>query len=235
MLASSEKNAAIDAFLMALMTTPYSDITLRDVAARADLSLAKLAMDVSSKLDLIEGFAHRIDETVLAGDDPDMGDEPVRERLFDVMMRRYDALLPHKLALLQLERDARRDPLLAMALARIAGQSMRRMALGADIDLDGPQGALVLAGLMRLHMQVIRVWLNEDDDGQARTMAELDKALRQAERRMADVESVSKMMRGEGGPTGGPLCRLRARMDARRAASNAGRDDASHNDAAQAA
>ena len=222
MLTKTQTNAVVDAFLEALTITPYPGISLRSVAQVAKVPLAKVLLQFSTRLDLVDAFARRVDEEVLAGDDPDMAQEPARERLFDVLMRRYDALMPHKLALIQLERDARRDPMLALALGRIAARSMVRMAASADLDVEGARGALVLAGLLQVHGRVMRVWLKEGDAGQALTMAQLDKVLRQAERRMADMDSMARMMRGEGGPDGGPLCRLRDAMRRRSGAAESG-------------
>ncbi|MBV6656411.1 MAG: TetR/AcrR family transcriptional regulator [Devosiaceae bacterium] len=216
MLSSDQTDAVIDSFLALLMTRSMGSIAMREIATGADVPLADVLLTFSSKLDVLEAFAARIDAQVLAEDDPDMASEPARERLFDVLMRRYDALLPHKLALIQLERDIRSDPALGLQIARIAGRSMERMAASADVDVDGPRGALVMAGLLRLHRTVLRAFLAEEDGGQAKTMAALDTGLRQAERRIGDLDRVMTMMTGQGGPSGGPLCRLRAAMDRRR-------------------
>lgn len=213
MLNAEETNTLVDGLLTALVTRSYNDITLREIASQADLPLAKVLMQVSSKMELLEAFAARIDAQVLAEDDPDMAQEPVRERLFDVLMRRYDALLPNKLSLIQLERDARRDPALGLALVRIVSTSMKRMAVSAHVETDGLKGAVVLAGMMQLHGRVMRVWLHEEDSGQALTMAELDKALRQAEERVADMESITSVLRGERSLfAGNPLGCLRERF-----------------------
>jgi AcrR family transcriptional regulator len=225
MLSPEQTDALVDSLLKALLTGSFHDITLRQVAADADLPLAKVLMQISSKMELLEAFAKRIDEAVLAEDDPDMADEPVRERLFDVLMRRYDALLPHKLSLIQLERDARRDPALALALINIVSASMKRMALSAHVETDGLKGALVLTGMMQLHSKVMRVWLREDDAGQAQTMAELDKALRQAEDRVSDLESLASILRGERSPFAGDFLRNNPLSCLRDQFSNAGRDD----------
>lgn len=222
MLTKAQSTKTVDAFMNLLVTESFSSVTLRGVADEANVPLAKLVMTFSQKTELLDAFASRIDEIVLADDDPDMGDEPARERLFDVLMRRYDALLPYKLALIQLEKDARRDPALMLELARIASRSMRRMAVSADLDVEGARGGLVLTGLLRLHERTMRVFLAEEEGGQAKTMASLDTALRQAERRMRDIDRSVTLMRGEGGPTGGPLCRLRAAMDRRRDGESAG-------------
>lgn len=226
MLTKVQNNAVIDAFLRALPARSYAEISLRSLAQDAKVPLARLVMAYASKLDLIEAYAARVDEAVLAGDDPDMAGEPARERLFDVLMRRYDALLADRPALVQLEKDARRDPVLAMNIARIAAKSMRRMAASAHLDVEGARGALVLAGMLQVHRSVLAVWLAESDEGQAQTMAELDRALRQAERRIGDLDRTASMLGSKSWPDlgrEGVLCRLRARMMGR---SNMGRSTA---------
>lgn len=233
MLSPEETNALVDSLLAALLTRSFNDISLRDIAADADLPLAKVLMQVSSKMELLEAYAKRVDAQVLAEDDLDMAEEPVRERLFDVLMRRYDALLPNKLSLVQLDRDARRDPALGLVLVRIVSTSMKRMAVSAHVETEGLKGAVVLAGMMQVHGRVMRVWLAEEDAGQALTMAELDKALKQAEDRVGDIESVASILRGERSPfsgdffTANPLTCLRERFQRRE-------DDAS-DDAVEAA
>lgn len=215
MLSPEQTDTLVDSLFNALLTRSFHDITLRQIAADAELPLTKVLMQVSSKMELLEAFARRIDQEVLSGDDPDIADEPVRERLFDVLMRRYDALLPHKLSLIQLERDARRDPALALALINIVSASMKRMAVSAHVDTEGLKGAVVLTGMMQVHGKVMRVWLGEEDAGQAQTMAALDKALREAEDRVGDLQSLAAIVRGEQSLFSGrnPLSCLRERFN----------------------
>lgn len=194
MLTKKETEAVVSAFMAALMTGPYGDISLRAVAEAAKVPLTKLVMHGATRADLLAAFADRIDAIVVDGDDPGMMEEPPRERLFDVMMRRYDALLPHKLALIQLERDARRDPALALDLVRLTGRSLQRMAASVGVDAQGPRGMVVMAGLAGIHARVLRVWLKESDEGQAKTMAELDRLLREAERRIGDLDRVARIV-----------------------------------------
>ena len=52
-----------------------------------------------------------------------MAEEPARERLFDVLMRRLEALAPYKEAVRSLLRSARRNPGLALALNAMAVRS----------------------------------------------------------------------------------------------------------------
>ena len=88
MLTKKETEAVVSAFMAALMTGSYGDISLRAVAEPAKVPLTKLVMHGATRADLLAAFADRIDAIVVDGDDPGMMEEPPRERLFDVMMRR---------------------------------------------------------------------------------------------------------------------------------------------------
>ena len=69
-------------------------------------------------------FVRRIDEQVLTSRDPDLAEEAPRERLFDILFGRFEALGPYRPAIRNLGRAARRDPLLARELNRIVTNAM---------------------------------------------------------------------------------------------------------------
>ncbi len=118
-----------------------------------------------------------VDRAVLAATDDDMADEPPRERLFDVLMRRLEILAPHKAAVRSLTRSASRNPGLAFALNGLAVRSLQWMLTAADISASGPKGMVRAQGLALLFASVLRIWADDDDPGLARTMAALDRAL----------------------------------------------------------
>jgi hypothetical protein len=124
----------------------------------------------------------QIDVEVLAGADADMAEESPRERLFDVLMRRIELLEPRKDAVRSLMRSCRRNPGLALALNRLAVRSQQWMLTAADIPAHGPPGAVRAQGLALLFASVLRVWVQDDDPGHARTMAALDRALARGQR-----------------------------------------------------
>ena len=104
-------------------------------------------------------------------------EEPARERLFDVLMRRLEMLGPHREAVRSLLRSARRNPPLAFALNGLAIRSQQWMLTAAGIEASGPRGLLRAQGLAVLFASVLRTWVHDDDPGLARTMAALDRAL----------------------------------------------------------
>ncbi|MFQ5959449.1 MAG: TetR family transcriptional regulator [Alphaproteobacteria bacterium] len=162
-------------------TQGWRDTTLADIAAAARLSLAEVNGVFRSKEAILAAFVRGIDAQVLAGDEPELADQPPRDRLFDVIMRRFDALAPHKEAVRAIVRDSLCDPLAALCGACSLGQSMAWMLEAARIDSAGLCGLVRIKGLAAVYLSALRVWLNDDSEDMARTMAALDKRLRQAE------------------------------------------------------
>ena len=179
----SGSDAILDAFLTLVAHKGYREVTLRDVAAAADTGLADLYRLYPDKMALVAGVVARVDAAVLAGTprqvDPE---ETARDRLFDVMMRRYDALKPHREAIRSIVRAARRDPLLALALAPSARRSMAAMLEAAGLSSEGVPGAVRQNGLLAIYAAVSRVFDGDDSADLSKTMAALDGRLKTAER-----------------------------------------------------
>ena len=191
---------------------PFEEIGLADVAGGAGVSLAQLRGEFSSTLGILAAHVKTVDRAVLAQDMSDMEEEPARERLFDVLMRRIEILAPHREAVRSLMRSIRRNPPLALALNGLAVRSQRWMLTAAGIPASGPRGFIRAQGLAALFASVLRVWVNHDDTGLARTMAALDRALARGQR-LAASSTICAISRqgcagcaaaGAGGATGTP-------------------------------
>jgi len=181
MTASAE--TVLDAFIGLISERGFVEVTLRDVAAAADLGLADLYRLFPDKVALAAAFMARIDAAVLAGTprqaDPE---ETARDRLFDVMMRRYDALKPYRAASGAIRRAGTRDLLLALALGPALRRSMAAMLEAAGLPSDGLPGAVRQNGLLAIHHAVARVFDRDDSVDLSKTMAALDSRLKIAER-----------------------------------------------------
>lgn len=176
---------AVDAALELAATNGWGATSLGDIAEAAGISLADLRRAYPSKIAILNAFAARIDEAVLSDLDPDVADKPAYERLFDVLMKRFDALNPHKEAVRSMLRASSCD---AEALVFCGSLSLRRsmrwMLEAADLDSSGLRGALRIKGLSLLYLSVMRVWLTDETEDMARTMAALDRRLRRIDRMM---------------------------------------------------
>jgi AcrR family transcriptional regulator len=189
--------------LALLAETPIERIGLAEIAKEAGVSLTQLRGEFASKLAILAAHLKAVDRAVLAEDLSDMAEEPPRERLFDVLMRRLEALAPHREAARSLIRSAGRNPPLALALNGLAVRSQQWMLTAAGINASGPRGMMRAQGLAVLFSSVLRTWSRDEDPGLARTMAALDRALARGQRFAGLLDDLCRI------PS--RLCRLRPR------------------------
>ena len=182
MVQPKTRNRIVDSLMELAAERPWDEVTLEAVAARAGVTLSTLRAAFDGRAAILAEFARRIDGDVLSGLDAEMAEEAPRERLFDVLFSRFEVLGPYKQAIRNLGVAARRDPLLALELNAITTRSMNWMLSAAGIPASGLSGRLRAQGLAFVWARTMRVWLDDDDPGLARTMAELDTRLRQGER-----------------------------------------------------
>ena len=171
----------IAAFMSLLADKPIERIGLAEIAERAGVTLADLRGEFGSPLAVLAAHAKELDRKVLAEVDPDMEEESPRERLFDVLMRRLELLSAHKEAVRSLLRSVRRDPPLALALNAMAVRSQQWMLTSAGIGASGPKGMVRAQGLALLFANVLRTWVDDEDDN-TQTLAALDRELARGQR-----------------------------------------------------
>ncbi|MBL8574846.1 MAG: TetR/AcrR family transcriptional regulator [Hyphomicrobiaceae bacterium] len=202
MATEKQRQKIISAFMAELATNRWQAIGLDRIADAAGLSLAQLRGAYADKAAIIADFAARIDQAVLDGHDPNMAGEPVKDRLFDVLMRRFDALAPHKVAIKGLVASVRRDPALALMLNRVAVGSQRWMLAAAGLDHSGLEGRIRAQALALAFAHVLETWIDDDAEGWPKTLAELDRVLARLDR----LARVAEQLRGF-------LAPLKARVD----------------------
>ena len=160
----------------------WRDTTMMDIAEGAGLTLVEMRGLFASKTAILAGLIRQTDDIILRDDGGDMAGEPVRDRLFDVIMRRLDALAHYRAGLAAVARELPRDPCALACLAAGPGRrSLQWMLEAARIQPWGLAAPLQQKGLGLVYLSVFRVWLNDDGDDQAKTMAALDKALGRVE------------------------------------------------------
>jgi AcrR family transcriptional regulator len=172
----------IEALLTLLGEKRFEQIGLAELAKSAGVSLAELRGEFGSTLAILAAHIKEIDKAVLAGIDADIAEEPAREQLFDVLMRRLELLEPHKEAIRSLMRSAARNPGLALALNAMAVRSQQWMLTAANINAAGPLGQIRAQGLALMFANVLRTWIDDDEKGLSRTLAALDGALASGQR-----------------------------------------------------
>ncbi|MBB2963414.1 TetR/AcrR family transcriptional regulator [Methylobacterium sp. R2-1] len=187
------REAAVEALMRLAAEQPWNDIEVGDIAREAGLTLAELRDLFPSKGAVLGGLSRIIDRKVLDVDTADLADEPARERLFDVLMRRLDAMTPYKPALRRIAFALRGDVLSMLALNGVALNSHRYMLAAAGIDTEGPLGRLKLQGTVIAFARTVEVWLDDDDPALARTMAKLDREIRRGETIMERADDARRL------------------------------------------
>ena len=151
----------------------------RDVAREAGVSFAALYARAPGRRALLLALSARLDRQALEQAEGEDAPSP-RDRLFEAFMSRLEVMAPHRDALLAVGRSE------GVALAPALPRTARALAEGAGVDTSGARGALRVAALTGAWARTLQVW--RDDEGALnRTMAEIDKLLTQADRRLARV------------------------------------------------
>ncbi len=176
------RDRVIDAALKLASDSAWRSISLGDIARATRISLATLQKNFGSKTAIVGAVMARTNATVLSGVDSSADSEPARDRLLDAIMRRLDALQPHKPAICSILRDMLSDPAGLICLAPGFFNSMAWTLEAAGIGSAGPGGRLRVKGLGVIYLGALCVWSRDDTSDQGGTLAFLDRRLRQAER-----------------------------------------------------
>lgn len=165
---------------------PWQEISLRQIAEAAGMTLAGLSEIYKSKGEILRAFVRQVDREVLTKAPAPRDGESARDALFEVVMARFDVLDPYRAALRSIADSGEVE----LALLKPMCSSQAWMLEAAGIDAEGPAGAIRTAGLASVYASVFRTWLDDDDPGLARTMAVLDRRLRRGETVMQGMDGV---------------------------------------------
>lgn len=168
----------IQAALHLASQMPWQYVTLADIAQESELTLAELRLHIDSQFDVLALYGRMLDHKVLKAVHQDPAGTP-KEKLFDILMERYEILNQDRAAILSIMDAFKLDPKHALISLPHLGQSMVWMLELAQMETGSWRGALRVAGLAGLYLAVLRVWVRDDSPDLSATMAELDKRLNQ--------------------------------------------------------
>ena len=154
----------------------WRHLGMGDIARAADVPLADAYAQFRNRTCLLAGFARQINERVLAGDRPEGSS---RERLFELMMRRFDALKDRRPALRAIMRDSVGDPAALFGIPATLN-AMAWMLEGAGISAEGWRGRARCLALAGAYAATFRTFLADDSEDLSKTMAALDRRLKAA-------------------------------------------------------
>lgn len=171
----------IDAALAIAAESGWNAVTMAAVADLADLALGDVLLFAPTRAHLLVKFMDQLDAANLKGL-ASSGEGSARDRLFDVVMRRFDLLNQRRDAVRAVITGVPRDPASAAMLACRVGRSAAALLGAAGISAEGLSGFARVQGLKAVMAGALRAWMTDDSADMAKTMAALDKALARAER-----------------------------------------------------
>ena len=167
-----------------LGSRPLADLTLADIAAHVDIE-AGLAVAVAGDLQqLVLGKMATLDDQAVLesfADIEDAGAVPIREKILEAILHRFEVYTPYRAQIQALKKAARARPDLTLALGLGLRAVTRRMLAMAGDECEGWRGLMRVKGVVGVVMVVARVWMKDDSPDLAPTMKELDRRLQQAE------------------------------------------------------
>ena len=147
-------------------------------ARHAGLDLARVRAAYPCTGAILKKFGQMADAVALTNA---LTEGSVRDRLFDILLRRFDFLQAHRAGVAALLRALPFCPSLALVMAELNIASMGWLLEGAGVDATGLRGALAKRGLLVVWAYGIRAWADDESEDLTATMAAVDKALARAE------------------------------------------------------
>jgi AcrR family transcriptional regulator len=159
----------------------WSRLSLVAAARRAGVEPVAAYRELRSKRALLGALSRRLDEAMLEIEAAELVGLPPRDRVFELIMRRLEALVPFRPGLERLARDAGRDPCLVLATACRLDRSLAWLQDAAGLRTSGLRARIARRVLTAAYLQTLRVWRKDTAPDLGKTMVELDKQLRRVQ------------------------------------------------------
>ncbi|HTQ71620.1 MAG TPA: TetR family transcriptional regulator [Acidocella sp.] len=156
----------------------WSRVSAAAAARHAGLDLARARFLFPCTGAILKKFGRLADASALTNV---VADGSVRDKLFDILLRRFDYLQARRAGVVALMRHLPACPPLAVALAEMNIASMGWLLEGAGVDATGLRGALRKRGLLAVWLYGLRAWAEDESPDLTATMAGVDTALARAE------------------------------------------------------
>jgi hypothetical protein len=175
-----------DEFDTALVTAAFTlgaergwrNVTAAAAARFAGLDFSTARARFTRRGAILTKFGQLADAYALSGA---VTDGPAKDRLFDILLRRFDFLQRHRAGVIALLRTLPLDPPLAAWLAKQSLRSMGWLLEGAGIAATAPGGEIRKRGLGVVWAWGVRAWLRDETEDLSATMAAVDVALARAD------------------------------------------------------
>jgi AcrR family transcriptional regulator len=156
----------------------WGRMSIAAAAREAGLKLDQARLRFPGKPALLIRFGRMADQAALASA---ATEGAPRDRLFDLLMHRFDVLQQNRAGVLALLSALPAEPPTALLLGLATRRSMKWMLEAAGISTSRVLGRLRINAAVAIWLWTLRAWREDKTEDLAHTMAALDKALTRAE------------------------------------------------------
>lgn len=193
-LVGAVRERVIDTSLELVAERGWRETSVADVIAASGVTDGEFYREFDGLASVMVAASRRLNAAMMDARTDFEPEDSIRDRLFALIMAHFDAARPWKPAIFAMARSVPADPVLAAT----AGQALMALSARAldvaGVETSGPLGfARTNAFMMGVVLPVARVWLRDDSEDLAKTMAALDDSLARAE----DIALRVKPLAGE--------------------------------------
>ena len=156
----------------------WHEITMAAIAQQSGLSIAAVMRNVASKAAILRDFSRDIDGAMLLVFEKYPPEGEAHDRLFDVIIKRLEIMQPYRPVIGSVLTRRIGDPGEAAIMLQSVTITVGWIAAAAKVEEEPAWQSLGRVGLGRAYIKAVTAWVGDDDPGLSRTMAALDRALR---------------------------------------------------------
>lgn len=178
MEAKEIRSKIIETALEILIQTPWDMLTMEALAEKMTITPVQLYHIFSTRCELLKGIVQFIDDKMMALYQEGQGDLPLQEKLFDIIMCRFEVMETYKKSLKNIVFAIWRDPLSFPGGILSGLHSMTLILEVVDVPVQGIKGKFNLNILSFFYLYALKFWFEDDTQDMAKTLTHVDKGLK---------------------------------------------------------
>lgn len=174
----------------------WQSIDLESLSQECDFDVLNVTGGIRNKVDLLVAFSAFIDMTVHQSIDADLKDDqiPVRERLLEALLIRFEALAPYKAGVIKLMKTFLHNPSFVVIGSKSLKLSMEATLAAVGLEAKGIQGAIRVKGMCMIFMSGVCTWSKDNSEDLSATTRILDERLKQTENIISNLGIIDLKM-----------------------------------------
>tara|TARA_X000000950_G_scaffold225532_1_gene272008 strand:- start:448 stop:1041 length:594 start_codon:yes stop_codon:yes gene_type:complete len=174
----------------------WQSIDLEKLSHECDFDVLNVTGGIRNKIDLLVAFSAFIDTTVNQSIDVDLKDDqiPIRERLLEALLIRFEALAPYKAGVTKLMKTFPPNPTFVVIGSKSLKLSMEATLTAVGLEAKGIQGAIRVKGLCMIFMSGVCAWAKDNSEDLSATTRILDERLKQTENIISNLGLIDLKM-----------------------------------------